>query len=218
MAFFDELVEATEKERAEFESIPFIVEAIKGNLSLKSYVAFLNQAYHHVKQTTPLLMSAGANLPERLEKMRYPIAEYIEEEIGHDEWILNDIKACGFDSEAVRSSKPAFATELMVSYLFDAVNRKNPLGLFGMVFVLEGTSSKVATTVANELQKKLGLPDGAFTYLTSHGELDQEHFEFFKKLMNGLDNEGDKEVVIHYSKAVYKLYGDIFRSLPLEMS
>ena len=34
------------------------------------------------------------------------LAHYIEEEIGHQEWILNDIKACGGDAEAVRRSQP----------------------------------------------------------------------------------------------------------------
>ena len=38
-------------------------------------------------------------LPERLEWLREAIAEYIEEEIGHQEWILNDIRACGGDAE-----------------------------------------------------------------------------------------------------------------------
>ena len=48
-----------------------------------------------VRHTVPLLMACGARLPERLEWLREAIAEYIEEEIGHQEWILNDIRACG---------------------------------------------------------------------------------------------------------------------------
>ena len=215
MTFFEEIYEATKAEREEFQSIPFIREAVTGGLSHESYVAFLKQAYHHVRHTTPLLMAAGAKTPDRLEWMRKYLAEYIEEEIGHDEWILNDIAACGFDAEEVRRSEPAFSTELMVAYLYDTINRKNPLGLFGMVYVLEGTSSKIATEAANAIQKRLGLPDKAFTYLTSHGELDQEHIKFFEKIMNMLEEESDKACVIHCAKAIYRLYGDIFRSLPL---
>jgi hypothetical protein len=35
------------------------------------------------------------------------VCEYIEEEYGHEQWILNDIKACGGDWEAVRDGRPA---------------------------------------------------------------------------------------------------------------
>ena len=78
---------------------PIIQQAMAGTVSLPSYVAFLTEAYHHVKHTVPLLMACGARLPERLEWLREAIAEYIEEEYGHQEWILNDIRAC--DAAAV---------------------------------------------------------------------------------------------------------------------
>jgi long-chain acyl-CoA synthetase len=51
-------------------------------------------------------MTLGGRLPERLAWLRRPVAEYIEEEIGHEEWILNDIAAAGGDAEAVRNSQP----------------------------------------------------------------------------------------------------------------
>ncbi|HCC62217.1 MAG TPA: biliverdin-producing heme oxygenase, partial [Pseudomonas sp.] len=57
------------------------------------------------------------------------------------------------------------------------------------------------------------LPAKAFSYLTSHGSLDLEHIEFFKKLMNRLDDEDDKAAVVHTARVVYRLYGDIFRGL-----
>ena len=145
---------------------------------------------------------------------REAIAEYIEEEIGHQEWILNDIRACGGDAEAVRHGQPALPTELMVAYVYDRISRHNPASFFGMVNVLEGTSIALATQAAGVLQDKLDLPAKAFSYLTSHGSLDLEHIEFFKRLMNRLDNEDDKAAVVHTARVVYRLYGDIFRSLP----
>ena len=76
-------------------------------LRLDSYLAFLGQAYHHVKHTVPLLMACGGRLPEKLNWLRTAVAEYIAEEIGHEEWILNDINASGGNADAVRNSKPA---------------------------------------------------------------------------------------------------------------
>jgi len=215
MAFYDELIAATENERNDLLSIPFIQMGAGGQLSLESYLAFLGQAYHHVKHTVPLLMATGGRLPERLEWLREAIGEYIEEEMGHQEWILNDIAACGADKEAVRAEMPMAATELMVAYAYDTIHRNNPAGFFGMVLVLEGTSVALATNAAGNIEQSLGLPKEAFSYLNSHGSLDVGHVDFYEKLMNRLEEDADKQAVIHCARMFYKLYGDIFRSLPL---
>lgn len=213
MDFFDHLQHQTSAEREYLLGAPIIHAALASTATREQYIAFLTQAYHHVKHTVPLLMACGARLPERLEWLREAIAEYIEEEIGHQEWILNDIRACGGDAEAVRHGQPALPTELMVAYVYDRIARHNPASFFGMVNVLEGTSIALATQAAGVLQAKLQLPAKAFSYLTSHGSLDLEHIEFFKRLMNRLDDEDDKAAVVHTARVVYRLYGDIFRSL-----
>jgi len=215
MSFYDELTAATEAARNDLLSIPFIQMGAVGKLSLESYKAFLGQAYHHVKHTIPLLMATGGRLSEDKEWLRVAIGEYIEEEMGHQEWILNDIEACGGDKEAVRHDTPMPATELMVAYAYDTIYRCNPVGFFGMVLVLEGTSVSLATSAADNIQKSLNLPKKAFSYLTSHGSLDIGHVDFYEKLMNQLVKEEDKQAVIHAANMFYKLYGDIFRSLPV---
>ena len=214
MPFFDALCQLTEKSRQQLFSIPVIQNALKGDIAVGQYTAFLGQAYHHVRHTVPLLMACGSRLGREDEWLRTAIAEYIEEEIGHEEWILSDIAACGGDPDAVRRSMPHASTELMVAYAYHQIDRANPVGFFGMVHVLEGTSTALATNAADTIQGALNLPHNAFTYLNSHGTLDIEHVRFFESLMNRLRTEDDKLAVVHCSHMVYKLYGDIFRSLP----
>ena len=218
MSFFKQLQQQTEQQRKNLFDAPIIKRCMEGDICLGDYVAFLAQAYHHVKHTVPLMMAVGARLPEEKEWLRSAVAEYIEEELGHQEWILNDIAACGYDKEKVRNSKPNFATELMVAYAYDTINRGNPLGFFGMVHVLEGTSVTTATQAADLIQKKLGLPKQAFSYLLSHGSLDQEHVQFFEQLMNKIEAQNEQQAIIYGAKAFYQLYGDVFRSLNPEQS
>ena len=215
MTFFHTLQDRTAAERDHLLTAPVLQLAVDGKLSLETYIAFLTQAYHHVKHTVPLLMACGARLPERHEWLRSAIAEYIEEELGHQEWILNDLAACGADPEAVRHGQPALATELMVAYVYDRIARHNPVSFFGMVNVLEGTSIALATRAASAIRGSLELPPTAFSYLNSHGSLDLEHMRFFEELMNRLDADEDREAVVHTARVVYRLYGDMFRSLPL---
>lgn len=213
MTVYERLLIETEKEREALLNLPLLRAGAHGQVSLQAYIAFLSEAYHHVKHTVPLLMACGSRLPERYEWLREGMAEYIEEELGHQEWILNDIQACGADADVVRHGKPAQPTELMVAYAYDMVNRVNPIGFLGMVLVLEGTSTAMASQAGEAIQHSLGLSKKAFTYLTSHGALDVGHTEFYERLVNRIEDESDQEMLIASAKVFYKLYGDIFRDL-----
>ncbi len=214
MSFFDTLKAGSEAERQQMFAIPIIQDALRGHATTAQYIAFLTQAYHHVRHTVPLLMACGSRLGPEYEWLRAAIAEYIEEEVGHQEWILSDIAACGGDPEAVRGSQPHASTELMVAYAYHQIDRGNPIAFFGMVHVLEGTSTALATHAADTLRGALGLPPEAFSYLNSHGSLDISHVAFFEGLVNRLEREADQQAVLHMARMMYKLYGDVFRSLP----
>jgi acyl-CoA synthetase (AMP-forming)/AMP-acid ligase II/thiaminase len=213
MTFYEELTAATARDREALLAIPFIRDGAAGRLRLRDYVAFLTQAYHHVKHTLPLLMACGARLPERLEWLRQKMVEYVTEELGHQEWILSDLRACGADAEQVRNGRPDPPAEVMVAFAYDTIARGNPAGFLGMVLVLEGTSVLVATQAAEALGRSLGLPQSAFTYLSSHGSLDQGHVRFYETLVNRLDDPADRAALIHCARVFYKLYGDVFRAL-----
>tara|TARA_R110001606_G_scaffold137570_1_gene275586 strand:+ start:27849 stop:28520 length:672 start_codon:yes stop_codon:yes gene_type:complete len=213
MTLYQRLQQETLAERQYLVTSPIIQRCFHGQITLENYIDFLTQAYHHVKHTVPLLMAVGSRLSEEKEWLREAVGEYIEEEMGHQEWILNDIAACGADKETVRRSLPAAATELMVAYAYDAVNRINPLRFFGMVFVLEGTSIALADNAAEQIKNKLNLPANAFSYLRSHGSLDQEHIVFFENLMNKITDKNEQDQIIHSAKMFFKLYANIFREL-----
>lgn len=213
MSFYEQLQAATAESRARLVSVPIVADCLQGRVDRDGYLAFLGQAYHHVRHTTPLLMSLGGRLPERLAWLRKAVAEYIEEEIGHEEWILNDIAAAGGDPAAVRASQPDLPAEVMVAYAYDLIHRGNPAAFFGMVFVLEGTSVALALTAADRIQQALGLPDDAFSYLRSHGTLDQEHTRHLASLLERM-TPADQASVVHAAHVFFKLYGDVFRALP----
>jgi pyrroloquinoline quinone (PQQ) biosynthesis protein C len=217
MPFFTELQKQTEPARLELLSAPIIQGCLRGEVSVPSYVAFLTEAWHHVRHTVPLMRACQQALPARHAWLRAPLDEYMLEEEGHDAWILDDLRACGADPEAVRRSSPGHATEVMVAYAYDMIARRNPLGFFGMVHVLEGTSVALALLAADRIQAGLGLPEAAFSYLRSHGILDREHTSHFQLLMDDIADPRDQADIVHAARAFYRLYGDVFRGLPLPL-
>lgn len=213
MSMHELLVHETEASRQAFLAIPIIQRALRGDVVRTEYLAFLQEAFHHVRHTVPLMLGMGYHLPERLRWMHPVVSEYIEEEMGHEEWILDDIGASGGDSGMVRTSQPLPATEMMVAYAHDTVRRGNPLGFLGMVFVLEGTSAALATLAADAIRRSLDLPPDALRYLTSHGTLDQQHAGFYESVVNRLDAADDQRAVIHAANRFYGLYGAIFHAI-----
>ena len=213
MSFHEQLARATAPDRAFLVSAPVIQRCLSGDVTRELYVDFLTQAYHHVRHTVPLLMAVGARVPDRQAWLRDSILHYLEEETGHDEWILNDIAHAGGDRAAAAASEPAVATEAMIAYAYDTVMRRNPLGFFGMVHVLEGTSVALALQAADRIQRALDLPARAFTYLRSHGELDKEHINDLTGILERFTDEEDRQAVIRCARGIYWLYGNVFRGL-----
>ena len=117
MSFHEQLALATASDREFLLSAPVIRRALAGEVTRELYVAFLTEAWHHVRHTVPLLMAVGARLPDRHAWLRDAVLHYLEEETGHDEWILNDIAQAGGDRAAAAASEPAVATEAMKATL-----------------------------------------------------------------------------------------------------
>ena len=210
---YGRLADATQHAREYLLSAPVIRRALSGDVTRDLYLAFLTQAYHHVKHTVPLLMAVGSRLDDSKDWLRSELVHYVEEEHGHEQWILNDIAADGGDAERVWRSKPHIETDAMVAYAYDVAMRRNPVGFFGMVFVLEGTSVALALDAASRIQSALELPDRAFSYLRSHGKLDQEHTQHLAGIVNRLDAPLDHAAIVDCANAMFWLYGNVFRSL-----
>ncbi len=215
MPFFDRLVSETREAQARFAMVPQLQAGLTGRISRSDYIAYLSQAYHHVRHTVPLMQEARARLQDRPVLVR-ALDEYIEEETGHEHWILEDIDAAGGDSAVVAASAADATTAAMVDHAYRTIREGNPAAFFGMVYVLEGTSIAMASSGADAVRQALNLPPEAFHYLTSHGALDQDHMVFFENLMNRIDAPADQAAIVAMANDIFALFGALFAGIALE--
>jgi len=216
MDFYDQLVNSTQEQRQELYSIPQLLDGLGGNINRETYIAYLTQAFHHVSHTVPFLMSMGAHLPQEKKWLHKAIIEYLNEEVGHEEWILNDIEAAGGNKELARNSAPYLETQAMNAYNYDYINRKNPVGFLGMVFMLESTSVQIANKGAEAIRGNLNLPEDAFSYLYSHGDLDISHMKFFKETVNQVTDPEDQKAIIEVAQNTFRLFAKMLSAIPHE--
>ena len=208
MSFYERLIEETAPQREAFKAIPIIQQALKGKISCEAYLDFLTQAYHHVRHTCPLLALAAARTNDLV--YRDALIHYLEEEHGHERWILDDISAMGGKTLTV-AEEPRLACRVMVAYAHYSIDWISPYALLGMVHVLEGMSAALAGRVADAVASTLGTVDGrGVSYLRSHGTLDQGHVAFFRKLVNGIGKRDAETAIVDCTDVMYQLYGNIF--------
>lgn len=215
LPFFERLYAETAPARARMLSVPQLQAGLAGRISRETYIGYLTQAYHHVRHTVPLMRLARERLAHK-PALVAALDEYIEEEEGHEQWILNDIAAAGGDAEAAVGQGPSAATARMVDHAYAVLREANAAAFFGMVFVLEGTSTALATSGADAVRSSLDLPDSAFSYLTSHGALDQDHMRFFERLVNGLEDRDDEAAILRMANDIFDLFGGLFAAIPME--
>jgi pyrroloquinoline quinone (PQQ) biosynthesis protein C len=218
MSAYEQLIEQTAFARRAFIELPLIQDVLQNGASKALYLDFLGQAYHHVRNTAPLLALAAARCGSEDYFYQSALFEYIEEERGHELWILEDIQAMGGDHETVRRSSPRFPCRVMIGHAYYIVDHVSPYGLLGMIHVLEGMAVALAGKAVSALRTSIApSTDGGFKYLITHGDLDVRHAQFFESLVNQIDDRF-LPLVIASADDFYTLYGELFRDLDLRRS
>jgi pyrroloquinoline quinone (PQQ) biosynthesis protein C len=212
MQFYDKLVSETKREKDKFFSKKILSTVLNEGVHKELYINYLGEAYNHVKYTCPLLELAKNKMSKVNDKVFIDaFEEYIDEEKGHEMWILNDIKNVGGNPETVRNSDGGIAVRAMIAFMKYSIEKISPYSMLGMIYVLEGTSVNIAQEAAEAIAKanNLDIKKG-FSYLISHGKLDLSHVEFYKKLVNQVENKDLQKIIIDTAKTIYLLWGNVF--------
>ena len=213
MNTFEHISQETEQARVSFLATPMLLSAANGKIDTKLYTTYLEQTYHHVKHTCPLLAASMAQCTKQDHTLRQALIEYIDEEKNHEEWILNDISHIDptANLDQIRGEDGGTAVEAMIAYMYYLVEHKSPYAMLGMIFVLEGTSTDLATMAANSISNSLGIKNNkGFIYLRSHGAVDIEHIEFYQNLVNKITDTSTIELIIKSASSIYKLWSNVF--------
>src|SRR5437868_9577028 len=74
-------------------ALPLIEKLVSGTISKERYQEFLNDLYHVVWHFCPTMAAAASRCPDSLAPVRYFYYEHMEEEKGHEVWVLEDCEA-----------------------------------------------------------------------------------------------------------------------------
>ena len=138
-----------------------------------SYPAYLIELYHLVRRHVPLLELAYARMDRSRREMRTFLEKHIEDETGHDEWILEDLRVLGHDPSDVKRSLPLSETIQEIGSQLYIIEYMRPQSFLGYVYVMQSASTPLETL--RELQVRHRIDPGAMTFWSRHSEIDIDH-------------------------------------------
>ena len=213
MSFFITLVEMTDASRRDLELIPKVHSMINDGLTLAEYRGFLHDLYHIVWHFCPVMSAAAARCDDRFRDVRYDLYERIEEEKGHESWVLEDIEALGGDVRAVRETPPSPPAQAMIAFNYYASDRVHPCSVLGMLYMLEVVSSVYGGRVSDSIARALGrsVEDGGFKFLSSHATMDLDHMAKLNRLVKTIDDAGAQNAIVNATRVNFHQFGQLFR-------
>lgn len=125
------------------------------------------------------------------------LEHHVDEERGHDDWLLEDLEVLGRSHEEVLGRPPSASVAALVGAQYYWIEYYHPVALLGYIGLLEGYPPTIADVEA--LMGRTGYPREAFRTLIRHSELDPLHRQDFDEALDRLPLSPEQSAVIGLS-------------------
>ncbi len=196
LPFFADLVTRTDEARRGFETHPVVLAAVADGMSVERYRKLLLELYHVVWHFNPVCAAAASRIADTHREVRYFLYEHMQEESGHEAWVMNDLEAVGVGPAATLAHPPSFDTLALTGYNHWAADRRHPCSVLGMMYTLEVIASVYGGTFASAIRESL-LLDGehGISFIGSHATMDAEHMIALRKVLNTITDDAARDAV-----------------------
>lgn len=212
MSFFITLIEDSDAGRRALEDEPRVHHMIHHGLKLEEYRAFLHDLYHVVWHFCPVMAAAAARCGDEFRDVRYELYERIEEEKGHEAWVLEDVEAVGGDVAHVRTNPPSAPVQALIGFNYYGAERVHPCSVLGMLYMLEVVSSVYGGRVSDSIARAIGrdVNAGGFKFLSSHATMDVDHMAKLNKLVKTIADPGAQRAILNTTRINFYQFRQMF--------
>lgn len=164
---------------------------------------FLITQHEIIRATVPLTEVAAtraeamaADDPVASSLARY-LEEHVEEELGHDDRLLDDLELIGVNRATVLGRMPSPSVASLVGAQYYWIHHHHPIAFLGFVALMEGhppTPRLIETLIA-----ATGYPRAAFRTFEEHGELDPGHRDRLDQTIDALPLTAEHETIMGVS-------------------
>jgi pyrroloquinoline quinone (PQQ) biosynthesis protein C len=214
LPFFADLVTRTDEDRRGFENHPVVMEAVAKGMSVERYRALLLELYHVVWHFNPICAAAASRLDDNYTAIRYFLYEHMQEESGHETWVLNDLDAVGVAPQSTREHGPSVNTLALNGYNYWAADRRHPCSALGMLYALEVIASVYGGPFASAIRESLLLDgDRGVSFIDSHATMDAKHMAELRTVLNLIKDDAARDAVVESVRVNFNHFTRIIEAI-----
>ncbi len=188
--FFAELISRTDEDRRAFETHPVVLDAVARGLTVERYRRLLLELYQVVWHFNPVCAAAASRTADTHQNVRHFLYEHMHDEMGHEDWVLNDLQAVGVTASDARAYQPSPHALALTGYNYWAAERRHPCSALGMLYALEVIASVYGGPFASAIRESLLLQgDAGVSFIASHASLDADHMARLRQVLNTVRDE-----------------------------
>ena len=197
LPFFADLVTRTDEARREFETNPVVLEAVANGMTVERYRKLLLELYHVVWHFNPVCAAAASRVPDSHRQVRYFLYEHMQEESGHEAWVMNDLEAVGVAHAATTAHTAGVHTLALNGYNYWSADRRHPCSVLGMMYALEVIASVYGGPFSSAIRESLLLEgERGVSFISSHATMDMEHMASLRQILNTVTDDEARGAIV----------------------
>jgi len=159
---------------ASFPTARLLQRVEVGAVEMHHYHAILATLFHQTYVGPYTFARAAVNCNWRHEAAKEYLLRHAEEERTHWRWVLDDLKATGFEGPDLRNEPPHYTTQAFIGlhyYMAEQV----PIARLAIAAVLEGIGATHGAAYGSQLISALKIGRKQASFFLSHAETDVVH-------------------------------------------
>ncbi len=214
LPFFADLVSRTDEARRAFESNSKVLDIVANGLPLERYRKLLLELYHVVWHFNPVCAAAASRVGDAHKQVRYFLYNHMNDEKGHEEWVVNDLDAMGVRVGQVLDYRPTDMMLALNGYNYWAADRRHPCSVLGMLYALEVIASVYGGPMTAAITESLLLQgDRGISFISAHATLDAEHLADLRVILSTLQDDASKEAIIESTIFNFHQFGRVLEAV-----
>lgn len=208
------LASAWQDYRSRVWRAPVMQQLVHGRFNTEAYQRWTANWVPQVREGSLWMREGAASLDSRFLPLAALIGQHAGEEQNDFQILYEDYLAAG-GQLPLDQLKRNPGGEALNAYLHGLAATRNPLGLLGAIYIIEGTGQRIVPALLPLLRAQVDLPASAFRFLAYHGANDEHHLaRWLQAVKMALEIEpAAAEKIVQTARHTAQLYALQFESI-----
>ncbi|OAK66360.1 3-oxoacyl-ACP synthase [Variovorax paradoxus] len=154
---------------------PLVRQIRERRFAVPDYLNWMEQWVPQVREGSLWMREGAASLSEPYQMLASLIGVHAGEEQNDFNILFSDYRKAGGTVESIDELRRNPGGEALNAYLHGLAATRDPIGLLGAIYIIEGTGQRIVPALLPLLKASLKLPPDAFRFLEYHGHNDEHH-------------------------------------------